>query len=56
MLIDKNEFGESSIRRAHSSESPIRTDTSLEKEYRKGKFGGISKKLKRDDKQSKIDF
>lgn len=45
-LIEKNDFGESSLRRAHTKETPIRIDSSLEKDYRKGAIGGISKKVK----------
>jgi len=43
MLIDKNEFGESSIRRAHKSENPVRKNSSLEKEYRKKNLGCFQK-------------
>lgn len=45
-LVEKNKFGESSIRRLHTKESPVRIDTSIEKDYRKGDLGGISEKLK----------
>jgi uncharacterized protein len=56
MLVDKDEFGESSIHKAHSSKNPIRGDTSIEKEYRKGKIGGVSKKIKKDNSQPSLDF
>jgi AAA15 family ATPase/GTPase len=46
VLVEKNQFGESSLRRLHSKETPIRIDTSIEKEYRKGELGGVSDKLK----------
>lgn len=45
-LVEKNRFGESSLRRLHSKETPVRIDTSIEKEYRKGELGGVSEKLK----------
>jgi AAA15 family ATPase/GTPase len=48
VMIDKNEWGESSISRAHRTDKPIRIDKSLEKEYKKGNLGGISKKIKKD--------
>ncbi len=47
--IDKNEFGESSISKMHTSKNPIRVDTSIEKEFLKGELGGSSKKLKTDN-------
>jgi uncharacterized protein len=56
MMIDKDEFGESSIHKAHSSKNPLRSDTSIEKEYRKGKIGGVSKKIKKDNNQPNLDF
>lgn len=56
VFIEKNEFGESSIKKAHSSENPIRIDSSIEKEYRKGKIGGVSKKLAKDNNQTTMDF
>jgi AAA15 family ATPase/GTPase len=56
ILVEKNEFGESTIRRAHSADNPIRLDTSIEKEYRKGKLGGVSKKLKDDRNQGSFEF
>lgn len=57
MLVDKDEFGESTIRKAHSSKSPLRSDTSIEKEYRKGKMGGVSEKIKKgNNNQSTLGF
>lgn len=56
LLVEKNEFGESSIRRAHRADNPIRLDSSIEKEYRKGKLGGVSNKLKKDNNQGSFDF
>lgn len=46
--VTKNKYGESKISRMHSSENPIRIGRSIEKEYRKGKLGGVSEKLRRD--------
>jgi len=48
VMVDKNEWGESSIFRAHRTDKPIRIDKSIEKEYKKGNLGGISKKIKKD--------
>jgi len=45
VVIEKNEWGESHIERMHTSKRPIRVGKSIEKEYRKGKMGGTSKKL-----------
>jgi uncharacterized protein len=56
MLVDKDEFGESTIRKAHSSKNSLRSDTSIEKEYRRGKIGGVSKKIKKDNNQPTLDF
>ncbi len=44
-LIEKDDYGKSSLKRLHSKESPVRIDTSIEKEYRKGALGGVSKKI-----------
>lgn len=46
VVVEKNEYGESSLRRMHSTKQPIRIDKSIEKEYREGNLGGISEKLK----------
>lgn len=56
VLAEKNEYGESSLRRAHTTNSPIRIGTSIERDYRKGKLGGVSKKLKDNSSQPSFDF
>ena len=43
VVIEKNDLGESSLERMHTSKKPIRVGKSVEKEYRKGKLGGVSK-------------
>ena len=35
----------SRLERMHTSKKPIRVGKSVEKEYRKGKLGGVSKKI-----------
>lgn len=45
IVVEKNEWGESTIKKAHTIENPVRIGKSLEKEYRKGKIGGVSKKI-----------
>ncbi|HXB43080.1 MAG TPA: ATP-binding protein [Puia sp.] len=45
VVIEKNQFGESTIQRMHSSKKPIRIGKSMEKEYRKGNLGGVSRDL-----------
>jgi hypothetical protein len=46
-LVDKNEYGESSIHPVHSAKNPIRIDKSMEQEYRQGKIQkGISRQLR----------
>lgn len=45
LIVEKDKFGESTLKRMHSSKRPIRVGKSLEKEYRKGKIGGVSPKL-----------
>lgn len=55
-VVEKNERGESSLLKAHTSKNPIRIDSSIEKQYRKGSLGGISKKLKKDNNQASFDF
>lgn len=52
VTVEKNEYGESNIKRLHTKETPVRIDTSIEKEYRKGKLGGVSKKIKAQNNQS----
>lgn len=49
LFVEKNEFGESTIRPMHTRRTPIRIDASVEKDYRKGKLGGVSKKLRNLD-------
>lgn len=46
VFVEKNIYGESSLKRMHTSKTPIRIDTSIEKDYIKGKLGGTSKNLK----------
>ena len=45
VMVEKDKYGESKIRRMHSSKKPIRVGKSVEKEYRKGDFGGKSKNI-----------
>jgi AAA15 family ATPase/GTPase len=45
VVIEKNEWDESILKKAHTASKPIRVGKSMEKEYRKGKLGGVSKKL-----------
>jgi len=52
MVMNKNDYGESSLAKLYTSDNPIRKDKSMEKEYRRGDYGGISKKLKDKDKNS----
>jgi uncharacterized protein len=54
VTVEKNEYGESNIKRLHTKETPVRIDTSIEKEYRKGKLGGVSKKIKAQNNQSQL--
>lgn len=57
LLIEKNAYGESKIQPMHTKKTPVRHDTSIEKAYRKGKLGGVSKVMKRnqnDPKQSSL--
>jgi AAA15 family ATPase/GTPase len=56
VFVEKNEVGESKIRKAHTSERPIRIGTSMEREYRRGNLGGISKKLRQHNSQTSFDF
>ena len=48
VIVEKNEWGESSVFRSHTVENPIKIGKSLEKEYRKGNLGGVSKKIKKN--------
>ena len=45
LVVEKSDYGESSIRRLHMSDKPIRSDASLEKEYKRGRLGGVSLKV-----------
>lgn len=44
-LVEKDEYGASNIKPMHTKSSPVRIDASIEKDYRKGKYGGVSKKI-----------
>lgn len=46
IVVEKNKWGESTLKRIHTAETPIRIGKPIEKEYRKGKLGGVSKKLR----------
>ncbi len=48
VIVEKNEWGESTIKRAHTKDNPIKIGKSLEREYRRGNIGGVSKKIKKD--------
>ncbi len=54
LLIEKNEYGESSLRPMHTKKTPIRIDASIEKDYRKGKLGGVSKKMRNNPNQQSL--
>lgn len=56
LFVEKNEFGESSLRPMHTNKTPIRIDASIEKDYRKGKLGGVSKKMRNIDPNQKSLF
>lgn len=56
VFVEKNKFGESLIRRLHTKESPVRIDTSIEKDYRKGDLGGVSEKVKKINNNSSTLF
>ena len=45
VVVEKTIRGESKLKKLHTKETPIRIDTSMEKEYRKGYLGGVSKKV-----------
>lgn len=49
ILVNKNDFGESSLQKMHTADNPIRIDKSVEKEYRSGELGGVSKKVNKND-------
>jgi AAA15 family ATPase/GTPase len=46
VFVEKSDYGESTLRKLHTTDKPVRVDTPLEREYLKGKLGGVSKKLK----------
>ena len=46
--VEKNIHGESKLQSMHTKKTPVRNDTLIEKAYRKGRFGGVSKKLLKD--------
>ncbi|MDI3321419.1 AAA family ATPase [Pinibacter soli] len=48
-IVEKNEYGESSLKRLHGAKKPLRVDTQIEKEYTKGTLGGVSEKLKNEN-------
>lgn len=55
-FVDKNEYGESSLHKGHTSETPIRIDKSIEQEYRTGKLKrGVSKKATENNLPSLFD-
>ncbi len=54
-FAEKNEFGESAIRRMHTAQTPVRRDSSVEKEYLSGKLGGVPK-MKGCGQQGEIKF
>lgn len=56
LFVEKNYYGESSIRPMHTKEHPVRSDISIEKVYRKGKLGGVSKKVRENPNQSELPF
>jgi hypothetical protein len=56
VFVEKNEYGESFIRKMHTSKTPIRIDTSIEKEYIKGKLGGTSKNLNYPNSNLSFEF
>ena len=43
VFVNKNKYGESMLEKMHNKTRPIRIDKSVEKEYREGKLGGVSK-------------
>ncbi len=55
-IVEKNQYGESSIKRMHGARKPLRVDTQIEKEYLKGDLGGVSEKLKKNNDQNELDF
>jgi len=55
-IVEKNQYGESSIKRMHGAKKPLRVDTQVEREYLKGDLGGVSEKLKKNGDQNELDF
>ena len=49
LFVEKNDFGESSLKPMHTRKTPVRIDASIEKDYRKGKLGGVSKKIQKNN-------
>ena len=56
VIVEKNPRGESHLERMHSTKKPIRIGKSIEKDYRSGEFGGVSKKIKANNNQISFDF
>jgi len=56
VIIEKNQYGESFIKRMHGARKPLRVDTQIEKEYIKGNLGGVSERLKRLSNQNELNF
>jgi len=54
LIAEKNKYGESSIKKLHTKETPIRIDSSIEKDYRKGNLGGTSKNVNKINIQSRL--
>lgn len=54
-FAEKNEYGESTIRRMHTAQTPVRVDSSVEREYLSGKLGGVPK-IKGESQQGEIKF
>ena len=50
-FVEKNSYGESRVKRMHTSKTPVRIDTQVEKEYINGKLGGVSKKFRFGDEE-----
>jgi AAA15 family ATPase/GTPase len=56
VIIEKNPYGESSVKRMHGAKKPIRVDTKIEKEYIKGELGGVSDRLKSSNDEGQLNF
>lgn len=48
-FIQKNKYGESTIHKGHTAETPIRIDKSIEQDFREGKTMGSSKKATQEN-------